>query len=60
MLPELKQTQSVFVEITNPIHGGAGWEFGSCLWSPARDRRKAEADCKDYLDCPACSVLCVV
>ena len=27
-----------FVEITNPIHGGAGWEFGSCLWSPVTNK----------------------
>jgi hypothetical protein len=26
----------VFVEITkeNHAHGGPGWEFGTCLWSP--------------------------
>lgn len=22
-------------------HGGCGWEFGVCIWSPARDRRGA-------------------
>lgn len=27
-----------WVEITNPIHGGPGWELGTCLWSPVRNR----------------------
>lgn len=26
------------IEITNPIHGGAGWELGTCLWSPVRNK----------------------
>lgn len=34
MLPELNSNQKVFIEITNPVHGGNGWEFGTCLWSP--------------------------
>lgn len=25
---------SVFIELTNPIHGGEGWELGEVLWSP--------------------------
>ncbi len=37
MLPQLDINQKVFFEITNPIHGGPGWEFGSCLWSPVLD-----------------------
>ena len=24
-----------------PDHGGKGWEFGDCLWSPTRDKRNA-------------------
>ncbi|MBT4110869.1 hypothetical protein HOE37_03365 [Candidatus Woesearchaeota archaeon] len=43
MLPKLKEGQSVFLEITNPAHGGSGWEFGSCLWSPVKDRGGSEA-----------------
>ncbi|MCK5038676.1 MAG: HNH endonuclease [Thermoplasmata archaeon] len=43
MLPELTGNQNVFIEITNPVHGGPGWEFGSRLWSPVRDKRGAEA-----------------
>jgi hypothetical protein len=29
-----------FIEITNSSHqhGGPGWEFGTCLWCPSRDR----------------------
>jgi len=38
MLPKLKKNQSVYIEITNPIHGGPGWEFGACLWSPVRSK----------------------
>lgn len=34
MLPELHDNQSVFFEITNPVHGGTGWELGTTLWSP--------------------------
>ncbi len=32
---------AVWVEITRADHGhgGPGWEFGTCLWSPATDRR---------------------
>ena len=31
---------SIRVEITRSDHehGGPGWEFGTCLWSPARNR----------------------
>ena len=36
MLPETPPGR-VWIEFANhPVHGGAGWEFGSCLWSPAR------------------------
>lgn len=43
MLPELNATQNVYIEITNPVHGGSGWEFGSCLWSPAKDKSGGKA-----------------
>lgn len=35
---------SLWIENTTSKHdhGGAGWEFGSCIWSPAHDRRGAE------------------
>lgn len=29
--------RNVFIELTNPVHGGLGWEFGECLWSPERN-----------------------
>ncbi len=34
----------VYVEITKADHGhgGAGWEFGTCLWSPTRNRANAD------------------
>jgi hypothetical protein len=34
----------VFVEITKEdhAHGGPGWEFGTCLWSPSRNRAGAD------------------
>lgn len=25
---------NIFVELTNPVHGGEGWELGEVLWSP--------------------------
>jgi MoxR-like ATPase len=30
----------IWIEFTSTAHehGGAGWEFGRCLWSPSRDR----------------------
>lgn len=34
MLPVIKENQKIFIEITNLIHGGLGWELGSCMWSP--------------------------
>jgi len=37
MFYQLKNGQSVFAEITNPIHGGLGWEFGTCMWSPVKN-----------------------
>ena len=38
MLPNLSPNQRVFIEISNLQHGGLGWEFGSCLWSPEKNR----------------------
>lgn len=40
MLEPFGRYHSVFVEITKSVHqhGGAGWEFGRCLWSPTRNR----------------------
>lgn len=26
----------VFLEMTNKVHGGLGWELGKCLWSPEK------------------------
>lgn len=37
MLPDLAGKRA-FVEITNRVHGGHGWGFGTCLWSPVRNR----------------------
>ena len=31
---KLENGQHVFVELTNQKHGGEGWDFGECLWSP--------------------------
>jgi hypothetical protein len=35
-LPSYPSTNSVFIETTELAHehGGAGWDFGTCLWSP--------------------------
>lgn len=32
-----QQGPKVYMELTNPVHGGKGWELGTVLWSPARD-----------------------
>lgn len=36
--------RGVFVEITRMDHGhgGPGWEFGTCLWSPTKNRADAD------------------
>jgi hypothetical protein len=38
-LPIFSQFANVWIEITRSEHGhgGPGWEFGTCLWSPSRD-----------------------
>lgn len=43
MLPSFTQFRAVWVEITSSDHGhgGPGWEFGTCLWSPEVDERGA-------------------
>ena len=35
---------NTFIEITTSehSHGGTGWEFGTCLWSPSRNRSGAD------------------
>lgn len=33
---EIKEGQNIFIEITNPVHGGEGWDFSEVLWSPAK------------------------
>lgn len=44
MLPEFHRFHSVYVEITKTIHdhGGPGWEFGTCLWSPTTNSSGAD------------------
>ena len=42
MLPEFDEFGRVWVEVsTDPAHGGAGWGFGTCLWSPVTNRAGA-------------------
>ena len=35
--------RNVFIELTNPVHGGTGWEFGTCLWSPTKSKRGVDS-----------------
>lgn len=44
MLPPFNQSRNVFVEITKSEHnhGGKGWEFGTCLWSPEKNKVGAD------------------
>jgi hypothetical protein len=37
MLPNLAG-QNAFIEITNLEHGGLGWELGTCMWSPEKNK----------------------
>lgn len=41
MLPEFTSFREIWVEITgaDEDHGGPGWEFGTCLWSPTTDEK---------------------
>lgn len=44
MLPEFHRFRGVYVEITKTVHdhGGPGWEFGTCLWSPTTNTSGAD------------------
>ncbi|WP_187317135.1 HNH endonuclease [Hymenobacter puniceus] len=44
MLPDFVTSVNTWVEITssNHGHGGPGWEFGTCLWSPRVDESGAK------------------
>lgn len=33
-MEKLKPGENVFLEMTNEIHGGNGWDLYTCLWSP--------------------------
>ena len=37
--------RSIWIEITKSEHkhGGYGWEFGTCLWSPNRNRAGSDS-----------------
>jgi hypothetical protein len=39
-LPNFDTFRTVWVEKTKSSHGhgGSGWEFGTCLWSPTTDK----------------------
>ena len=42
MLTPFPDRHRVWVEVsTDPAHGGSGWEFGTCLWSPVTNRSGA-------------------
>lgn len=36
MNSNLNVGNEVFLEMTNKVHGGVGWELGKCLWSPEK------------------------
>jgi hypothetical protein len=38
--PKFEDFDTVWIEKTKSIHGhgGMGWEFGTCLWSPTTDK----------------------
>jgi len=40
MLNSYKDYSNIWIEITKSEHGhgGQGWEFGTCLWSPSKNR----------------------
>ena len=37
MTIDIFKGRRVYIELTNPVHGGEGWDFGEVLWSPAKD-----------------------
>jgi hypothetical protein len=43
--PNFPSTNDVFIETTEMSHGhgGSGWEFGTCLWSPTLNRAGHDA-----------------
>lgn len=43
MFYQKKEEQKVYAEITNPIHGGLGWNLGYCLWVPTRDKSGSDS-----------------
>ncbi|BDU70250.1 hypothetical protein GETHOR_23510 [Geothrix oryzae] len=45
MLPAFHSVSGVFIEFTKTEHehGGPGWEFGTCLWSPTVNNRGANS-----------------
>jgi hypothetical protein len=40
VLGQYSDYRRVFIEVTKTAHqhGGVGWEFGTCLWSPSRNK----------------------
>jgi MoxR-like ATPase len=40
LLPDIDDSHAVWVEDTKSshLHGGKGWEFGKCLWSPSASK----------------------
>lgn len=46
MLPRLRSGQQAFIEITNSIHGGSGWELGKRLWSPVYSKNNSQKSWK--------------
>ena len=45
LLPDFQNFAAVWMEITKSEHqhGGVGWDFGTCLWSPTRNARGARS-----------------
>lgn len=45
LLPAFQNFAAVWMEITKSEHqhGGVGWDFGTCLWSPTRNVRGARS-----------------
>lgn len=43
---KISENSNVYMEITNPVHGGEGWELGEVLWSPATSNWKIMTEIK--------------
>jgi hypothetical protein len=45
MLGNFTDHRRVFIEVTKMVHehGGPGWNFGTCLWSPRRNKRGSDS-----------------